>query len=107
MNQVSTAIPTLSSVDCLGVIVTCLSRACGCRGWLDLHSLPEGATVLAIQRNARCRACGQKGGHVEVVWPKTSAGLASDVTNASNLAHAAALKKFILEHPLGTSKRGA
>lgn len=93
--------PVLSSKDCLGVIVTCLARTCRCRAWLDSHSLPAVVTVPAIERNARCRACGHKGAHVEVVWPKVSAGLASDVTSASNLAHAAALRRFIREHPFG------
>lgn len=107
MNQALTDIPLLKSNSCVGVIMTCQNRACRCRGWLDPHSLPSSATVPALERNARCRACGQKGAHVEVVWPKTSAGLASDVTNATNLAQAAALKKFILENPFGTSKRVA
>jgi hypothetical protein len=107
MTQASEAIPVLSNKDCLGVIATCLSRTCGYRGWLDPHSLPLGSTVPTIQRNARCRTCGQKGAHVEVVWPKISVGLASDVTRASNVAHAAALKQFICDHPFGASKQTA
>lgn len=99
--------PVLSSKDCLGVIVTCLGKACRYRAWLDTHRLPAGVTVPAIERNARCSACGDRGAHVEVLWPKVTAGLASDVTNASNQAHAASLKKFIREHPYSLRTRPA
>jgi len=94
--------PPLDSSGCLGLIVTCLNRGCCFRNWLDLCDLPPSITVPSVAQRARCRTCGHKGAHVEVVQPKSAMGLAGGVSGSENIAHAARLKKFVREHPFGS-----
>lgn len=96
------AAPPLDSSVCLGLIVKCLNRHCGCRNWLDLCDLSPGITAPSVAQRARCSACGHKGAHVEVVQPKSAMGLAGGVPASENIAHAQELKQFIREHPFGS-----
>jgi hypothetical protein len=85
--------PVLKPGDILGVILTCASRLCRHRAWLD-PSAVAGRTVPDLEARAKCSACGHRGASVEVVWPEQTIGAHSA---ANEVERAAKLKQWILD----------
>jgi len=99
-------VPVLQEIHILGLVVTCVNAACRKRRWLEVHALPAGATVASVAANARCRSCGGRGAHVEVIQPVAEIGEQRGLSGPRNIEHAARLKKHIEECPVSPAHPG-
>lgn len=87
--------PTLKAPAVLGVVMHCQNETCRRRGWVEPQAV-EGQTVPALERKAKCQACGTKGARAEVFWAQSRHAA---FRTASDAEFADKWRSWIRAHP--------
>jgi hypothetical protein len=93
----------VQAMNALGLILTCINRACRFRAWKELGDVPSHVTVPMLEKIGRCRHCGQKGASVEVVQKVWVMSKSRSDWDAVNVPHRRRMREYIDANPFPKS----